>query len=673
MGFETIVTAIAALINLVLVLIALNRWQNPIYRAFILMSTSLFVWNFFATFRIYLQKAYGLVEDLRNYDLLTPGVAESWYLNRLENMGAVFIASTALHFTLNMIDRKDKVHTTLLKIAYLISFLLLLSLATDFYPSLLWSQIVTVFMYPLLFYSLYLFLWKYRSSPSPLERNRLRYILSGGVVAIGGGLSEGLSNFDIPTPDIANIANAFYALIILFAITRHRLLDIQIVFHRALNYFILVSLLAGIFIFISSLGISLKLLSILVLFTAGLIILFYQPLKEKVRFVSSQLVLRGKYDYQKTLRNFAKAMDELDDVERMLQLLLATVKQKMGIERAFLVRTNQSREYGVSPHLTRWFENQGNPLVREELESEIRMGNLTPERRKNLTYIHDSMKKEGVEVAVPLYTKDRSMGILILGVKTSRDIFTGDDLALLSLLANQAGSALRSQEMQEEIRRADRLRSLGEMATGIAHEIRNPLGSIKGSAQILQSEVGKSEFLNIIVEEVDRLDSVVSEFLDFARPMNPKPKPEDIENIIHTTLQLIEKEGSLKSVKVEKSFSSDLPYVLVDKGQMKQVFLNLFQNAIQAMPGGGELEITGRCNPQTMNLVLQFTDTGSGIPESDLRKIFEPFFTTKEKGIGLGLSIVQRIIEAHKGTIQVESQVGKGTTFTITLPISNEK
>ena len=411
MGFETIVTAIAALINLSLVIIAFTRnKQNPIYRAFILMSTSLFVWNFFATFRFYFQKAYGLVENLRNYDLLTPGVAESWYLNRLENMGAVFIASTALHFALNMIDRKDKVHTTLLRIVYFISFLLLLSLATDFYPSLIWSQIVTVFMYPLLFYSLYLFLWKYRSSPSPLERNRLRYILSGGVVAIGGGLSEGLSNFDIPTPDIANIANAFYALIILFAITRHRLLDIQIVFHRALNYFILVSLLAGIFIFISSLGISLKLLSILVLFTAGLIILFYQPLKEKVRFVSSQLVLRGKYDYQKTLRNFAKAMDELDDVERMLQLLLATVKQKMGIDRVFLVRANQSREYGVSPHLTRWFENQGNPLVREELESEIRMGNLTPERRKNLTYIHDSMKKEGVEVAVPLYTKDRSMG-----------------------------------------------------------------------------------------------------------------------------------------------------------------------------------------------------------------------------------------------------------------------
>ena len=169
---------------------------------------------------------------------------------------------------------------------------------------------------------------------------------------------------------------------------------------------------------------------------------------------------------------------------------------------------------------------------------------------------------------------------------------------------------------------------------------------------------------------MDRLDGVVSEFIDFARPMSPKTKQEDIVKILDTTLKLIEKEGSLRNVKGKKSFPSGPPQVQVDKGQMKQVFLNLFQNAIQAMPDGGGLEITLRFEPEAEYIELRVTDSGSGIPEFDLRKVFDPFFTTKERGTGLGLSIVQRIIEAHKGTIRVKSLEGKGTTFTLTLPTS---
>jgi len=205
------------------------------------------------------------------------------------------------------------------------------------------------------------------------------------------------------------------------------------------------------------------------------------------------------------------------------------------------------------------------------------------------------------------------------------------------------------------------------MASGVAHEIRNPLGSIKGAAQVLESEVGKSEFLDIIVQEVDRLNDVVTEYLDFARPLKSNPKPTDIEKIIETTLQLVREECSSKNIQVNKSFPSGIPQVMVDEGQMKQVFLNLFQNALQAMPHGGDLIIMIQ-EPRDTNLLVQITDTGCGIPPSDLKKVFEPFFSTKERGTGLGLSIVQRIIKAHNGTIRVLSEVGKGTTFTITLP-----
>jgi signal transduction histidine kinase len=233
----------------------------------------------------------------------------------------------------------------------------------------------------------------------------------------------------------------------------------------------------------------------------------------------------------------------------------------------------------------------------------------------------------------------------------------------------------------------DRLAALGQMAAGLAHEIRNPLGSIKGAAQFLQptsltggaaaqahSQGDTKEFLNIIVEEVNRLNKIVSQFLDYARPYRGEQKPLEIADVLKKTLQLLQKED-VGRFDITTAFAERLPPIRADAEQLLQVFLNLSLNALQAMPDGGRLLMSTGLRRSTRRgaaaafLEIRFRDTGVGIEPGDLKNLFIPFFTTKDKGTGLGLPISQRIIENHGGTIEVRSQPGEGATFTVLLPV----
>jgi len=226
------------------------------------------------------------------------------------------------------------------------------------------------------------------------------------------------------------------------------------------------------------------------------------------------------------------------------------------------------------------------------------------------------------------------------------------------------------------------------MAAGLAHEIRNPLGAIKGAAQFLQptaggppvgtDPAGTKEFLNIIVEEVNRLNKIVSQFLDYARPYRGEQRQLEVNEVIRKTLQLLAKESEGKGIEVVPTLVDGLPPVRADAEQLLQVFLNLALNAVQAMPDGGRLFVSSSIRRATRRgaaaafLEVRFRDTGVGIPPGDLRNLFIPFFTTKEKGTGLGLPISQRIIENHGGTIEVRSQAGTGATFTVLLPVESD-
>jgi signal transduction histidine kinase len=225
----------------------------------------------------------------------------------------------------------------------------------------------------------------------------------------------------------------------------------------------------------------------------------------------------------------------------------------------------------------------------------------------------------------------------------------------------------------------DRLVSLGKLASGIAHELRNPLAGIKTTAQALGEEMSgddsRREYLHRITKEIDRLNDLLKTFFSFAKPQNLTLVHCHIKDIINEIIPFLIKEIADKRIRFVEAYHPQLPGIKVDKTQMQQVFLNLFLNAIQAMPSGGELKI--EASPMISNspkgveqnfIKVVISDTGRGIPSHIVHKIFDPFFTTKPKGIGLGLSITYQIIKKHGGTIKVESQWEKGTSFIINLP-----
>jgi PAS domain S-box-containing protein len=230
--------------------------------------------------------------------------------------------------------------------------------------------------------------------------------------------------------------------------------------------------------------------------------------------------------------------------------------------------------------------------------------------------------------------------------------------------------------MQEEILRMDRLASLGEISSGIAHEIRNPLAAIKTTAQAMEEELEKNdpqrEFLIRIVKEIDRLDSLLRTFFSFAKPRRPMPTRCDIRDVIREVLLLLNKDIKNNRIEVMEKYPNDLPPVNADFNQMQQVFLNLFLNSINFKDPNRKntIFITAWVKTQKKKNILEISvsDTGIGIDDEHIDKIFDPFFTTRARGTGLGLSITYRIIQRHGGTISVNSVVGEGTTFNIRLP-----
>jgi len=234
-------------------------------------------------------------------------------------------------------------------------------------------------------------------------------------------------------------------------------------------------------------------------------------------------------------------------------------------------------------------------------------------------------------------------------------------------------------KIQEEILRMDRLVSLGKLASGIAHELRNPLAGIKTTAQALGEELSQDdprrEYLNRITKEIDRLNELLKTFFSFAKPQQLNLVHCDIKAIINEIIPFLIKEIAEKGIRFVETYSPQLPKIKVDKNQMHQVFLNLFLNAIQAMPNGGELKIdvspvisSSLEGSKKKFVKIVVSDTGTGIPTNIVQKIFDPFFTTKPRGIGLGLSITYQIIKKHGGTIKAESQLEKGTSIVISLP-----
>ena len=230
--------------------------------------------------------------------------------------------------------------------------------------------------------------------------------------------------------------------------------------------------------------------------------------------------------------------------------------------------------------------------------------------------------------------------------------------------------------LRREVELSRRLASVGSLAAGVAHEIRNPLSSIKGFATYFKERyqhVPKDrETAGIMIQEVDRLNRVVSQLLEFARPVKVSPLLTSFPDLIEDSIKLVQQQAQMKQITVRNTTTSQMKKVFVDPDRINQILLNLYLNAIESMDAGGELDVQISYLNEEKDIEIQVSDTGGGIPKDDLIKIFDPYYTTKSSGTGLGLAIAHNIVEAMGGTITVTSQAGKGTIFRLVIPVKEK-
>jgi two-component system nitrogen regulation sensor histidine kinase GlnL len=244
----------------------------------------------------------------------------------------------------------------------------------------------------------------------------------------------------------------------------------------------------------------------------------------------------------------------------------------------------------------------------------------------------------------------------------------------------------RIRQLEAEVRRGETLAAAGRMAVGVAHEIRNPLGAIRGAVQLLARELGDDprwrEYTEVLLKEVARVNRIIEALLDLGRPVQLRPVPLNLHQLLERVTLLHAEDARARSIAFVRRYDPSLPPILGDEDRLVQVFQNLIVNAMEAMPEGGRITLTTRVSlnavygkmdvgagPRTM-VEVQVSDEGRGIPAAVRSRIFDPFFTTKDRGLGLGLALCHRIVEEHRGAIQVESTEGRGTTVTCFLPIA---
>lgn len=230
----------------------------------------------------------------------------------------------------------------------------------------------------------------------------------------------------------------------------------------------------------------------------------------------------------------------------------------------------------------------------------------------------------------------------------------------------------RKKQTEQLLQKSEKLALLGQMAAGIAHEIRNPLTSIKGFVQLFKTETHKKEYYDIVLSELDRINDIVGEFLVLAKPTAAVFAEKDVKVLIKDVVTLINTQSILNNVQIFVEFECDLPKISCEENQLKQVFLNLLKNAIEAMPNGGNIDVKVTVKEEG-KISIQIIDQGIGIPKDRIPTLGEPFYTTKEKGTGLGLMTCYKIIESHNGQLTIDSAVNEGTTIEIILPTITQR
>lgn len=535
------------------------------------------------------------------------------------------------------------------------------------------------------------FIISYRQTKIARQRLQILYLLVGVLSMFVIGLTLHLINYLFHIGYSFFFVASLYSLLISFffalAIVKYRLVDIHFIIRGGIIYSIFSGLVLAIYVLVIKnicdvIARKLETESLLVEAVSVLILVFLlRPMERKMEEFIDRYFYRERYLFRLKFFEFTGKVLNILDLKSLLQATVDFVSRVLAVEkvegwvldpedRTFKALSPKNSAGGISFPVE-------SPLM-TYLKDSKRAVEL--EHIKDLSSLYPEVqwiRAQGFSLAIPLEWQEGMLGFLLVGEKQSSKSFSIMEIEALEALAPAVAMAISRALLFQDLKKKDqqmmqseKLAALGEMAAAFVHEIRNPLGIILGSAETLRKKVPGSvqaEMLQFICEESERINRMLSSFLDFAKPRPPAFQEVDLQSIITKTIELVSVAAQNRKVKIIQEIPPEPIRVWADPEQLREALINLELNALEAMPLGGKMKLSLRSNGN-QGVVLKISDTGSGLPSGAESKIFDPFFTTKEKGTGLGLSIVYRVAKNHGGTIEAVANDGGGTTFILTLP-----
>ena len=556
-------------------------------------------------------------------------------------------------------------------------------------------------------YDLYI---QYRATTKRVERTRVGYLALGGFVATTLTLTDALPRLGVAWPAVGNVLGILYLYFLSQTLFRYRLIDLNELLGKMAVLGTLVVMLWAVYGFLLYwIGRDQKGLYLLNALVASFVILIlFEPVRSWLENGINRWLLRQRTELRGRIDTVRRELPGVVDVPDMVQRITTALDESRRVTDASVYLLDaDGAGFDRAGYIGQAPPERLDANTERALLDRVRLGYLDHDvlardadaiappsepKRVPVAVLQGRLDELRAGVIFPLLgSAETEQGPWLLGLFCIRDdrtesAFDADDIDAFRQLANGAARVIESSQAYERVKERDRLAALGEMAAGLAHEIRNPLGAIKGAAQLLITSDGApptgpgaasetAELLEIIVEEANRLNNVVTRFLDYARSERPGREGADkvdLNQVVRKTVQLLQQDLH-RSIDLRVRIDEMLPSIAGDPESLMQVFLNLGQNALQAMPDGGTLEVlTTRRRRSRLGYgqfaEVRFRDTGIGIPRDKLKKLFIPFYTTKQRGTGLGLAISHRIINQHGGTIEVRSTLGQGSTFSVFLP-----
>jgi signal transduction histidine kinase len=464
------------------------------------------------------------------------------------------------------------------------------------------------------------------------QYQKLLYVFVASLIGFLGGGTSFFPIFNINLPVVSHFTLPVYEAVAVYAIVKHKLLDITVYVRKGLVYSFITAIFTTFYV---------ALLSLInnyfqdfghinsIIATVGIVFCMcfvFQPLRDWSQSVIDNLFFKSLYDYQDIVKKFSQGISAMRRVEELEE------------------------------------------FVKRKFENIFKVSNAQ-------ICLDDTLPKFNPFLIIPIESKGRRWGNLFLGHRLSGDDYNAEDKNLLETLAHQIAVALENIQLYQTLARSENLAALGTLVAGMAHEIKNPLAAVKGMTQVLPENLADPDFMasytELVPRQLDRINGIVENLLKVGRAPKLTRRPVDINQLLQEVIDSHENLCRQQNITIYHKLEV-LPVIEADADQLYQVFVNLALNAIQAMPEGGRLEFYSRVSADGKQVVVEVVDTGVGIAPEKLGKIFDPFFTLKETGTGLGLFMAIRVIQEHDGTIEVKSPVegvGRGTSFSVILPI----